>query len=778
MSGLILETTNIRDKYIDGIATLENIQDEAFTSLSELASPVYYKTNLPSFSKREPLSLKFGNNNNDSLSTMTTRDNRAYRTTQLKIVIEQWRQKLNDFQNKFDSRNDQLSIAISSHKYQEFMNCINECKEQSSFPMLTPPALDILQSTLDRTNHSRNKIVSTRLESALKLFQRIIDKGRGMAQQQWLMTESTCDTHQVIIDCLLKMFYRDIYTLSVSLKNFYDDRLSVEAKKFKLYMSHEKSIALKYQTDSYRDMMKSVNAQCQLFREMISSLDGELDVLPLKEKNKMKLRLSLLHSKLSGTVAEATSYYEASRSVILPQSLSTYFCMTIRRWLNEYQTILIDSLVIALVHGDSIGDTETKTNTQTKEMKNSNLRKCNLYNYAKQMDQSRLADLATTTTAGSGSAGGGGKEVKIDLMNDILVGFTQFHFNSNQKNLSQLKISIEKMEKEYNHLKQQFKQMKSVQQTLLIPGGQNPNQNNRYNKILSTPLSQKQKTSVNGLPTIKNIVNLRDLNQNQNQQRKKYETNPHTIKDLLQLDRDAKTSESRLQTLYDTLFVVHGPQYTKMENENKQLTRIAEFLKQYSLMMREWEEKIKREHIFLRQWKDLKLEQTNYLSTKFMEWNHFVTDEVDCFQSAIGIYSVTLLSQIRDNTNDFMTQAMKVWKSRNDECDNEMLLITALYNDIKSEDLGASDDLIRLQGQMEQWTNSMTELYHVYFDHRFNCVISSYTSSLEELLSKFSEDSELAQLLNLLDNMYDTDEEVLEEQELKRFNFQKNKIKI
>ena len=188
--------------------------------------------------------------------------------------------------------------------------------------------------------------------------------------------------------------------------------------------------------------------------------------------------------------------------------------------------------------------------------------------------------------------------------------------------------------------------------------------------------------------------------------------------------------------------------------------------------MRDWEEKIKQEQLFIQKWKEVRRYNSRHMSAQFMEWNHFVTEEVDVFHKTIGLYSINIFHKIKEKANDFMSQIFSFSGKHSEQLDGEIKLLANLYGDIRSEDLAASDDLVRMQGAIEQWINKMGGLYQVYFEHRMKTVIMYYLKALEALLERFDEGSELAALLNTLDHMYDLDgESAEEEKELKKSKF-------
>jgi hypothetical protein len=719
-----MEITAIRDRFIDHISTLEDLQDDMFTSLSELASPAYYNSNLPTFSKRIPLASP-----TREIETPSTATSKNYRSTQLKIIVEKWRNVLGKFREKIET-----SDSLQSGQHQEMISIIEESKAggaHGKFPMILQPNLSPLEETLRRSLASKNKIVSGRLESALGLFQAMIKNTREVSYQQWLVTESSCDTQQVMIESLLKMFYRDLYGLSITLKHFYDKKLAVDARKFHVYTQHQKELALAHQVDSYKEMCKSIKSQNELYRAMIKCMEEEMESLPIKDRARSRKKLDELKSRNQGNLMQAEVYYEIAHKVVLPQSMSTVFYKLIRQWLYDFQKLLIENLSAMLTHTAS---TSASTSGSIEGAAGGTVQKSVLFNYAKRMDPTKLIDLASA---------GNFVFPSTDSINEVLLGFTQFHLNNNKQNLAYLKKNIDKMFVQYETLKGNVQEMVRVQQHFYTA------------KDSKLPSIQDAGAGAS------------------------HGASPEVIKHLLKLDRDLKISDSRLRNMYYTLFNVMGGDYAKLEQQNKKLVEIVEFLKQYSLLMRDWEEKIKQEQLFIQKWKDVRKYNSRYMSLQFMEWNHFVTEEVDVFHKTIGLYSVSIFHKIKEAANDFMTQVLGVSNRRSEELEGEMKLVTNLYNDVRVEDLSFSDDLIRVQGQVEQWVSDTNYLYQVYFEHRLKTVIMYYLSALENLLDRFTDDSELGILLITLDNMYDLSAESIEEEkENRKSNFLQNKNMI
>ena len=368
-----METTAIiaiRDKFIDQISQLEELQDEMFTMLSELASPAYYNSALPTFTKRQVSKSSAGLVSSPAQTT---------RSLQLKIIVEKWRHVLGNFRERIET-----SDSLQSSQCQEMINIIDDCSSGGGssaagggsgsssgssgggsrggcekFPMIIPPSLAPLEDALARCHTvSKNKIVSSRLESALNLFKSMVHGQREMCMLQWTTTEAACDTQQVMVESLLKMFYKDLYNLSKTLKHFYDNKLAVDAKKFYIYTEHQKELALAHQMESYKEMCKSIRSQTGLFRDMMKCLNDELDNVPLvivgapgAGRVKAKKKLEELRRRNEEILVQAEVYYEASRKVVLPQSMSTYFYKSIRQWLHDYQVILVENLSAILVSG-------------------------------------------------------------------------------------------------------------------------------------------------------------------------------------------------------------------------------------------------------------------------------------------------------------------------------------------------------------------------------------------------------------------------------------------
>lgn len=232
-------------------------------------------------------------------------------------------------------------------------------------------------------------------------------------------------------------------------------------------------------------------------------------------------------------------------------------------------------------------------------------------------------------------------------------------------------------------------------------------------------------------------------------------TSPEVVKQMVQLERKLKTSEGILKEKYNEFFNVMGVQYAKMENNNAKLTEIVDYLRQYASLMREWEEQIKSEQLFIQRWKEIRKCNSRHMSLQFMEWNHFVTQEVDIFHKTIGLYSVNIFHKVKEKANEFMAEIVHLSNRRNADLEEELKLLNNFFNAVRQEDHEAGDDLWRMQAEMEKWIAETSALYHVYFEYRLKVVVIWYIGALEFLLNRFDDDSELGILLHTLDTMYD-----------------------
>ena len=829
--------TLIRDRFIEQITTLENLQDDIFNSIAELASPVYYNSNLPSnvFGKKNTDDDKMIIDKNDKINSGLHR--RGQRVLQLKIVVDKCNNALGKFREKLETQdslqpvhyqnmisviqdtfNKSVDSNFNSHEFNKNYNSPASDKNFNSpgsltsdknsnssnsasdtnynmistttMPMILPPSISPIEDTIKRSIHMKNKIITGRLESAINIFKSITQSTRELAKNQFVLAEGVCDTQQAMIETLLRMFFRDMLGISITLKCYYDGKLGKDMIKFNKYLDHQKQLALDYQLQCHKEMNKSLRAQHILFRDMTDCLAIELDFLPLKDRNRSKRRLGELYEKNQKCIIQAELYYDVARSVVLLQPMSTIFYKEIRQWLHDYQSLLIEVLGLMLIRmreSDSIGDNvgnnvkgrrdikdginrdikdgsinnrdikdginrDIKDGSINRDIKgnksdfnerdikdnknkiSTTLQKSALYNYARRLDPSRLLDLASASNC---------IYPTIESVNEILVGFTSFHLNSNKQNLSELKKSIEKLSAEYNELSGNNAKLKSIQQEYYNRStniNSNPTTSTSHQIPNAAPIPDQRLNTV-VIPDIRKSENkfVGDMGSAKNYVQPLVKTPPEVVKQLLKLDRESKISDARLAHLYSTLFSM-DEEYTIMEQQNKKLTEIVDYLKQYSLLMREWEEKIKQEHLFVQRWNDIKKYNSRYMSMQFMEWNQFATEQVDIFHQTIGLYSTNVFYKVKELANDFMVQVIAMSSRRNGEFDNEISLINKLYNDIRNEPTTSyslsqeqryysssqdqssrpdlyplADEVVRVQSQFEHWTADIGYLYSVYF---------------------------------------------------------------
>lgn len=659
-----METADIKDRFISKLEPIELFQDKMFESLGKLIS----------IGGGDPLSKK----------------------NQTSRLVDTWHDNVSKFREEIEN-----SISAQPRQYQEMLDiCTRSCADA---PFLRPPALAGLKECLEKSIATNNKIVSGRLESALHIFENAIKSTRDVCIHQWYVTEAACDSSQVTIECLLKLFYRELNSLSIILKQFHNEKLAVDAEKLKKYRDHQQQLAMEYQASSYSEMCKSIKSQSALFKSMMSCLNDELEGIPIKERNKGKKKLDELYKKLQELLIQAEIYYESSHSVILAQSPSTFFYRSIRQWLKEFQSLLIQILSSLLTR-------EPTDDLPSPSEKKLSVDKSALFNYARRLDSGRLIDIASSASFTHPTSA---------ITNELLTGFVQFHLNSNMHTIEKLKKSMDKLFNEYDELKK--------------------------NVTYAVKMQQKFYTSKDSkLPDISKTDEYASYGS----------TNPGVVKQLLKLDHELKMADSDLKSKYHTLFVEMGGEYTRLEHQNVKLLEIVEYLKQYGLIMRDWEEKIKQEQIFIQRWRDNKRHNCRQLSELYTEWNFYITDEVETFYRTISLFSVNIFHKIKIIANDFLINVAEIFNKRLFEFESEMKLISALYRDVRSENEACADALTRAQSEFELWVKDTVYLYQVYFEHRLDSVIIYYISALESLLKKFEEaDNDLEVLAIVLDNI-------------------------
>ena len=123
-----MEVTSIRDRFIDQITTLEELQDDMFTSLSELASPAYYNSNLPSFTKRNTTDSK----SLSSISVTLGNSTSNYRSNQLKIIVEKWNAVLHQGEEA-----QGLQSGRRSHAHSEMPSLRQGCERLWRAPQIS-----------------------------------------------------------------------------------------------------------------------------------------------------------------------------------------------------------------------------------------------------------------------------------------------------------------------------------------------------------------------------------------------------------------------------------------------------------------------------------------------------------------------------------------------------------------------------------------------------------------------------------------------------------------
>ena len=810
----------MNEKFIEEILLMEDFLDEIFVKISEYISPTFHSSKLPTFTKRDS-----DQSSDDGDTSCLTR------ATKLKKTIESWRQAINKHRDRIDSSSFPLSATAS-----EMIGIIEDCMSNDGaiekFPLIAPPSLQLLEDLLVSPSPAiGNRITRSRIETSLQLFRSMFQKTRETCMLQWMTNEATSETQQVMMQCLLKMFCQDLFNIAVTLKHFYDKKISIEAKRFNIYTEHQKEIALKHQKTSYAEMGKSILSQTLIFKDMMKCLSDELDNVPLvipgapgagrlKAKNKLE-KLKLKNEKI---LCEAEIYYEAARKVVLPQTMSIYFFKSISGWLYEYQVILIENLSAILISINNDAEKKeatsiTNTNTNNNNNRRSSSSSVNiLYNYAKKLDPSKLM-LAPQTSSTASANDQKWTKPGNNTINDILIGFSQLHLNTNKQNLTALKKNIDQMFIDYEALKNEVRfkgdwrpplTPQSLQGNNYQSSNHQPQSVNNYDNYQEQKYQTSQQTSFQS-----------SLGQPSSLQYQSSSFQPQTIqssslalggyggmelklapppplmvKEELKMKKEKKESEEKLGKMYNTLFNVMKQDYIKLDGQTSKLIDIVDYLKQYNSLVKDWEEKIKQERAFISEWKKIRKQNSQYIASQFMAWNHFVTEEVDVFQKVIEIYSVNIFHKLKELSNEASGKSVALIHFREDEVEGEIKLLNGWYNDIREEqDTKVADTLVRVQGSVENWINRMNELYKVYHKYRARGILLRYLDILDSFLdtlenqissgalsssSTSSEDgnNELGVLLFTLDTMYETcglggKEDIEEEKELKKSQFYK-----
>src|ERR1700759_1511721 len=126
-----MEVTAIRDRFIDNISRLEDVQDDMGTALSEVISPVYYNNNnniLPTFGKRTPMASALSAASTSSTTdTPTTSSTRNFRLNQLRVIMDRWKNALNQFRESMEN-----SDSLQSPHYGEMLSLIDYFNNNNS----------------------------------------------------------------------------------------------------------------------------------------------------------------------------------------------------------------------------------------------------------------------------------------------------------------------------------------------------------------------------------------------------------------------------------------------------------------------------------------------------------------------------------------------------------------------------------------------------------------------------------------------------------------------
>jgi hypothetical protein len=725
MSELIV----LRDRFLESLTNLESIREDMFVSLSDLSTPY---TSRPTRRR----------------SSSDAED----RSTQLKSLVLRFKGDLLKFREKLENSEPWIGTcppaactagggasAGAGTVYQEMIDVIDDARNrqiashngaESFEPSLLAPDLIPLDDCHKIAVRSRTEIVRTRLESSMTLFQTIARDSREMGHYLWGSTEASCDTQTTLTNVLMKTFHRELACLSESIRHFFKEKTSVDSKKHRIYLDHQKAIALDRQTNNYKKMLESVRAQTTLFKDMITCLDDEIDKITNSiERGRVKKLLNELKKKNEAILIQAEIYYAASHNVVMLQSPSTVFYKSIRYWLHEYQSCLIGTLARIIGGASSpsppssseiAGGVKGGTGSTPLRVENTAL-----YNFAKKVDPTRLADLASTAQFMQPSSA---------TINDILFGFNHCYLNDNKQNTMVLRQKIGKLDLDYEILKRHVIQMRTARQ---------------------------QQHGTFGASSASGEV----------------------VKDLLKLNKELKISEGRLQDQYDNLFSAKQA-YAQLELQNEKIARIIKYLKEYNTTMTNWEAHIKQEQQFIREWKEVRKSASWDIATELVGWNRLVGGDIDIFYEVIGGFATCTIDGIREKANELLTLIQHVCNLRNTKLESELDLIKQNAEEIRQQSHVAivpagtavsyhpADVVLNTYADFSRWIDRTTYLYHIYFEQRLKSVLGFYLSAIESILNDLTEESQFGILLKTLDAMSnlcsDSVDEISEMKESKR----------
>jgi hypothetical protein len=334
-----------------------------------------------------------------------------------------------------------------------------------------------------------------------------------------------------------------------------------------------------------------------------------------------------------------------------------------------------------------------------------------LYQFANKMDAGLIADRAVLLLSQPSSA----------TVTDILQSFITFFNNQTKENLAKSKARVAKLETDYKTLTQQIKQTQADQQNWLAHG---------ENAVLPDASGKSQTRSA------------------------------QTIRALLRQGTDIKAMNANLENTYRELFSNARPDYLRAEENKLSSENFISFLSEFKKTNQYWEQLVTSERDLCAQRLNHSRALSRYSSGIFLEWNHFLSTEMDELGQGLSLYSIGMLHRIQQILADWAKEYLFMTRERHLNMENEITLIDQLCEQIRHDDVGAADEVARITSQITNWVKQNDRANLSSLESKWLTEIDFHVGRLQELMDLWAPTKNsrepLRQFLDMLDTMYDT----------------------
>lgn len=555
-----------------------------------------------------------------------------------------------------------------------------------------------------RTTFARDAPVSTRLEKIVALFEGTIAKSRYNWHMQTIIGESATHSAKALSESLLKTIYMEPSRLATVFKAEFDRSFTPKIVQMQKWNYDQKRKLMVRQKELHKLMFELVRHQHQSSRHLIKILSDHIHSLPQRERTNASNRLRELSQNSEQLFVQAEIYYQQPQPVLTQQPMSPLLHERAQKGFCDLQ-ICLCQILTSLVRSNEDQNGPKEHHHDPAIVKNSIL-----YKFANQMDAERLADRAVSLLSQPSSG----------TVSDILQSFVAFFSNQTKQNLERAKKKCQELEVCYHNLAVQVKKIQSEQQNWL---------SHSDNAIL--PSEGKNDTR-----------------------------SAQTIRALLRQGTDLRSMSAELQQTYGELFNVAQPEYLRAEEAKLSTENFMGFMNDYKKNSNYWDQLVTSErelcaHRFVHA-----RAASRYASGIFLEWNHFLTTEMDDLGQTLSIYSVAMFQKIEQLVSDWAIEYQNMNRQRQIDLENEMTLIDRTADDLRKFNIGSADEVAQISKSIKDWIFRNDKSNLLSIQNRWLTEADFHIGRLQELLDLWSPSRNsrepLRLYLDMLDTMYDT----------------------